>query len=60
MRVTVGFVFGLLTGLAIWRGPSLTAGMWTSIPPADPLDYEGPRTRYWNGGKELPRGEGEW
>lgn len=51
MKLLISFAAGFLTGLAIYQGPKLISP-WFQDQPETPAGHK-PRTRYWNGGKEV-------
>lgn len=52
MAKAVFFLMGALTIIAIWLGPSVTRGFWTSNPPETVENWE-PRYRQWKNGVEV-------
>lgn len=52
MRVFIGFVLGMLAGLAIWRAPYYAGAMMDNVPPETPEDWA-PKMRTWHNGEEV-------
>ena len=52
MRVLIGFVFGMLAGLAIWRAPYYAGAMMDREPPETPEGHS-PKMRNWVDGVEV-------